>query len=82
MKDDPTRGTLVAVMCAGVAMWLSFLLGYNVHPANRCAEDEVYAVQVDTNPDHGLTRQCESADTFIYREFIRTGAIHAPGGTP
>lgn len=33
----------------------------------RCYEDEVYAVQIDHNPKHGLTWRCESTDHFIER---------------
>lgn len=32
-----------------------------------CFEDEVLAVQVDTDPTHGLTWECENVDEFIER---------------
>lgn len=32
-----------------------------------CFEDEVFAVQIDHDPTHGLTWRCESIDDFIVR---------------
>jgi hypothetical protein len=58
-------------MIAAVAvssLTVGVLMGHSqVDPG--CQEDEVYAVQRDTNPAHGLTWACESADGFIERSF-------------
>ncbi len=43
---------------------LSYYTGFErgqFHP--QCMEDEVLAVQIDTNPDHGLTWACENLET-------------------
>ena len=33
----------------------------------NCYEDEVYAIQIDTSPNHGLTWACENIERFILR---------------
>ena len=33
----------------------------------NCMEDEVYAVQIDTNPSHGLTWACENSLEYSLR---------------
>ena len=58
---------------AGIALGVSglLLLGYAIgHTSNtpRCMEDEVYAVQIDTNPAHGLTWACENVEEFNARQ--------------
>lgn len=32
-----------------------------------CHEDEVYAVQIDTDPTHGLTWECENVEDYLER---------------
>lgn len=60
LVTDPVRSALVLF-----ALVMGTLLGYNAHPAQRCAEDEVYAVVIDTNPAHGVARECRALDNII-----------------
>ena len=49
-------------LIAGFALSLySYNMGQHNPP---CMEDEVYAVQIDTNPSHGLTWACENIEEF------------------
>lgn len=57
---DPVRSALVLF-----ALTMGCLLGYNAHPAQRCHEDEVYSVTADSNPMHGIARECRPLDNLI-----------------
>ncbi len=46
-----------------------YWLGTTADPG--CYEDEVLAVQIDTDPTHGLTWQCENVEEFIERTLAR-----------
>lgn len=65
-----------AGLVVGAALFVSATLGYtaghNWHPAERCQEDEVYAVQVDHDPHHRLTWACTNRETVV------TQYLHIP----
>lgn len=51
------------VVIAALSLWASFLIGYNIG-SPQCYEDEVYAVQEDHDPSHGLKWACVAKDTI------------------
>lgn len=53
------RGATLAGVAA-VALVGAYALGAATGSSPGCYEDEVYAVQIDTNPNHGLTWACEN----------------------
>lgn len=59
----------VVSFLAGLALSLyAYHVGQNNLP---CMEDEIYAVQIDTNPAHGLTWACENVEEFVAKENSR-----------